>query len=333
MIGCRFPTSEAAAAGISLGRMLLEFTSPILLMLLVLHAMVGYVELGTDSWITNITGTILEHPRYGLMLFMWTSGLMFVLRFFAGPIVHKISPLGLLFVSGILGCTGLLLLGSANSILFCVIAATIYGFGKTFLWPTMLGVVSERFPRGGAVTLGMMGGVGMLSAGLLGGPGIGYKQDFFAVRNLEATDPGAYARYKSSDLASFLFFPPVAGLDQARVAVLGDNGKGLQQQVAEFTAGGRPLSDDKNLEALETWWTTYGKPHADEDRDPVKNATLYGGQMALTYTAAVPAAMAIGYLILIIYFMTQGGYKAEVLVGHAAQDEEFTGGVQGPAEM
>jgi MFS family permease len=324
MFGCKFPTSEASAAGVSLGTMLLEFLSPVLLLLLVLHAMVGYVELGTDSWISNITGTILENKNFGLMLFIWTSGLMFALRFFAGPIVHKISPLGLLFVSAILGCAGLLLLGRADGVLFCIVAATIYGFGKTFLWPTMLGVVSERFPRGGAVTLGMMGGVGMLSAGILGGPGIGYKQDFFAVRNLQANDPAAYSRYKSGSEVGFLMFPPVAGLDQSRVAVLADNGVQLKKDVAEFPT-------DKNLEALATWWEG-AKAYADQDREPVMNATLYGGQRALTATAAVPAMMALGYLILIIYFVTKGGYKAEVLVGHAAKDEKFTGGTEGPGE-
>ncbi|MGE3804665.1 MAG: sugar MFS transporter, partial [Gemmataceae bacterium] len=136
-------------------------------MLLVLHALVGYVELGTDSWIQLITGNILDSKTGGMMLFIWTSSLMFGLRFFAGPIVHRISPLGLLFVSAVLGCAGLIFLGNAYGILACVLAATVYGFGKTFLWPTMLGVVSERFPRGGAITLGMIGGVGMLSAGLL----------------------------------------------------------------------------------------------------------------------------------------------------------------------
>src|SRR5205085_2700493 len=155
-------------------------------------------------WIANITGRILENRNFGLMLFIWTSGLMFVLRFFAGPIVHKISPLGLLFASSIVGCAGLLLLGQASTALVCIAAATIYGFGKTFLWPTMLGVVSEQFPRGGAITLGAIGGIGALSAGLLGGPGIGYKQDYFATKDLEAKDLPAYERYKSSDKNAFL---------------------------------------------------------------------------------------------------------------------------------
>ena len=109
MLGRRFPKSEASASGVEIGTMLLQFASPVLLFLLLLHACVGYVELGTDSWIGNITGRILESKESGLWLFIWTSGLMFVLRFFAGPIVHKINPLGLLFASAIFGTVGLLL--------------------------------------------------------------------------------------------------------------------------------------------------------------------------------------------------------------------------------
>jgi len=331
MIGRKFPRSEAAESGITLGQMLLEFASPVLLFLLVLHALVGYVELGTDSWITNITGAILENKNYGLMLFIWTSGLMFVLRFFAGPIVHKISPLGLLFCSSVLGAIGLYMLGQAQGAIACVVAATIYGFGKTFLWPTMLGVVSEQFPRGGALTLGTIGGVGMLSAGLLGGPGIGYKQDYFASNQLKEADPAAYGRYKSDDTNRFLFFPPVVGLDGSKVATLADDGKRLGSDIKALEASGRSLQDDKNLARLNAWWES-AKTDAPSDAKPVKEAGLFGGRMALTYTAVVPAMMAFGYLILILYYRARGGYKAEVLVGHKAEDEKFTGGTTGPGE-
>jgi hypothetical protein len=286
-----------------------------LAMLLVLHALVGYVELGTDSWITNITGNILDNANYGLLLFVWTSGLMFVLRFFAGPIVHRISPLGLLCVSGVLGCTGLLLLGNVKGALACIFAATIYGFGKTFLWPTMLGVVSERFPRGGALTLGTIGGVGMLSAGILGGPGIGYKQDYYASQNLEKTDPAAFARYKAEKARGFLFFPEIYGLDGSKVATLlgnpgENNGNGtlLAQDIANLEGRGGKLSDDKNLEKLAAWWAV-AKVDASKDAMPVRDAVVFGGQMALTATAAVPGMMAVGYLILILYFLMKGGYQ------------------------
>src|SRR5262249_51171807 len=155
---------------------------------------------------------------------VYTSALMFTLRFFAGPIVERTSPLGLLFASGILGATGLTLLSRADSIAFCVLAATVYACGKTFLWPTMLAVVSEQFPRGGAITIGAIGGVGMLSAGLLGGPGIGFQQDHYASENLQEADPAVYELYKAPTENEFLGFK-TTGLDGAKVGVLEDGGK------------------------------------------------------------------------------------------------------------
>src|SRR5690606_22056110 len=205
-----------------------EFTSPILLFLLLLQACVGYVELGTDSWISKITDEIVKGQ--GLYLFIWASSIMFVLRFFAGPIVEKINPLGLLLISAILGCLGLTMCGmdglesaagGAESVVMATWAAvTIYALGKTFFWPTMLGVVGERFPRGGALTMGAVGGSGMLSAGVLGGPGIGYKQDYFASSHLRNDLTAAtYERYAAAETNRFLFFPAINGLDGSKVDV------------------------------------------------------------------------------------------------------------------
>ena len=273
-LGPRFPKSEARQHGVTLPQMLVEFGQPILLLLLFIHAMVGYVELGTDSWISNITGNILASRQDGLLLFVYTSSLMFALRFCAGPIVRRISPLGLLCVCAVLAAIGLTLLGNARAGAALVIAATTYGVGKTFFWPTMLGVVSERFPRGGALTIGAVGGIGVFSAGLLGGPGIGYKQDYFASNDLKQKAPGIYEEYKSAGKSRFLLFE-IQGLDGSKVAA-----------VRAKAAGDR-----------------------DQKEVLVHEADLLGGRMALKVTAAVPATMALLYLVLIFYFKAKGGYK------------------------
>jgi len=293
----------------------------VLAALLVLHGLVGYVELGTDSWISNITGTILADPKKGLLLFIWTSAFMFALRFFAGPIVHRISPLGLLFAAAVTAAIGLTMLGYAKTGFGCIIAASVYGLGKTYYWPTMLGVASERFPRGGALVLGCMGGVGMLSAGLLGGPGIGYKQDYFATNQLKQQAPAAYDRYKSDTTKSFLVFPEIAGLDGAKVATLNDSGDQIKKDIAALEKSGRKLSDDKNLEKLSQWWET-AKAEADKDKPAVNEATLHGGKAALRWTALVPLAMAIGYLLLILYFRAKGGYKQVHIEGSGKEAKE-----------
>ena len=274
-LGQQFPKSEASKHGVTFGEMLSEFAAPVLLLLLCVHALLGYVELGTDSWIGNITGNILASRENGLLLFVYTSSLMFALRFFAGPIVERISPLGLLFVGASCGAIGLTLLGNASTGLFVVVAASIYGVGKTFLWPTMLAVVSERFPKGGAITIGAMGGIGMLSAGLLGGPGIGYNQDYYASKDLKEKAPAVYDQYKSATKNHFLVFPEIQGLDGSKVGVV----RGKEAKVRS------------------------------PEESQVHDADLLGGRMALKITAAIPAAMAALYLLLIVYFRAKGGYK------------------------
>jgi MFS family permease len=294
----KFPISEARAAGISFGEMLMQFASPVLFLLLFLHMCIGYVELGTDSWITNIMNNVIQGKA--ILLFIYTSAIMFVLRFFAGPIVEKINPIGLLFASSLLGMIGLYWLGSANAGWAILVGATIYGLGKTFLWPTMLGVVGERFPRGGAVIMGTVGGVGMLSAGLLGGPGIGYTQDYYASHALQQENPGFFEEIKAESPTRFLFFPAITGLNGAKVEAI--------------------QPDDPNYSM-------------------VKEANIYGGRMALKWTAAVPLTMAVGYLLLIIYFQLVGGYKTVEIDStgashetqhHPSAEEAIEEGEQGP---
>jgi len=292
--------------------MLSHLTSPVLLFLLVLMAMVGFVELGTDSWISNITGNLLANPTRGLYLFIWTSGLMFVLRFCAGPIVHRISPLGLLFAGSCLGMLGLLLLSEAGAgfqlgspWIAAWLAVTIYAMGKTYYWPTMLGVVAERFPKGGALTLGAVGCVGTLSAGLLGGPTIGFMQDHFAAQQLRQTSPATYERYRADKPNSLLWVFQTTGLDGSKVAILSDNGEQLRHDLQVLQQSGKT---DAHLQQLSGWWDDV-LSNADQDRQPVTEATLHGSRMALRCTALLPALMALGYLILIRHFRSKGGYQ------------------------
>ena len=316
LIGQKFPKSEASDAGVSYGVMFAQLFAPLMLMLLLLHALVGYVELGTDSWIAKITGSIMSSKQNGLLLLVYTSGLMFALRFFAGPIVHRISPLGLLFVSSLLGVAGLQLLGIANSVVVCVIAATVYACGKTFLWPTMLAVASERFPKGGAITIGCLGGFGMLSAGLLGGPGLGFKQDYYASSKLKESSPAVYERYKAAKENSFVGFK-VVGLDGSKVGVLDDQGKVLARDNEFLRKAGKPEDE------LVGWWAD-AQNTAGEDKKLVDKAVIYGGQSALQLTSYVPLTMAGLYLLLILGFKAVGGYKVVHLAPGGA-DEVYGG--------
>jgi len=305
MLGQSFPTSEASQAGTSYGEMLIQFVSPILLLLLFIHALVGYVELGTDSWISKITGSIMQDPKSGLLLFVYTSGLMFILRFFAGPIEHAVSPLGLLFISAIFGATGLLLLGNATGVIFCVVAATVYALGKTFLWPTMLAVAAERFPKGGAIVIGAMGGVGMLSAGFLGGPGIGFKQDYYAAEKLKEKNPEVHKAFAAKEDNSFYGLVHVRGLNGKKVADV----VGKHEELENAVNAAKESKDQQQIATAEANLAAWKNSDDGKADQVIEEASLYGGRMALMLTAAVPATMAVLYLFLIVYFKLTGGYK------------------------
>lgn len=295
-----FPKTAAQEGTVSYGGMLVSLLGPFFVILLLAHACVGYVELGTDSWINKITGKILSSAALGTTLFIYTSLLMTALRFFAGPIVHKISSLGLLLASAVTGAVGLYLISIGESIPFMFFAATIYALGKTFLWPTMLGVVGERFPQSATVAMALMGFAGMTSAGLLGGPGIGYKQDYYASQYIQENAPQTFARVKAPNENNFLFFPSITGIDGAKAGMIEDDGAAITQEAA---IAGSEINDNA-FSALKNqfdWWQS-NKQFAAEDKAPVEAATLYGSRMALRMTAIVPATMAVLYLLLIVCF-------------------------------
>jgi hypothetical protein len=193
--------------------------SILLFILFVTHALVGAVELGTDGWIQNITGNLFTSEQ-GKYLFMWTSAIMFSLRFCANFIEKQlgISPIGILLICAVLACVGLNLASGMTSIGVAFLALGIYAVGKTFFWPTMLAVASDRFPRTGAIAISIMGGIGMLSAGMIGSPGLGYAKDRFATEALAQANPAALEHYKAEKPSKFLFFSETVALDGTKLA-------------------------------------------------------------------------------------------------------------------
>ena len=151
---------------------------PMMIFLCIVMFPLATTELGTDAAITGIMAEPLQAADQNpLWVLIYTSAIMTVLRFFAGPIVQKLTPLGLLATCAGLAMVGLLLLSVTTTLVAIFAAATLYGIGKTFFWPTTLGVVSEQFPKGGALTLNAIAGIGMLSVGIVGGPLIGAMQE------------------------------------------------------------------------------------------------------------------------------------------------------------
>lgn len=255
----------------------------LIFVLFVTHALVGAVELGTDGWAQNITGNLLT-PTQGNILFVFTSAFMFSLRFCADFIEKKLgfSPVGLLTVCAIIACVGLNFISGLTTFVGAMGAWAVYALGKTFFWPTMLAVVSDRFPRSGAIAISIMGGIGMMSAGMLGSPGLGYAKDRFASEELNQANPAAYAEYKSATPSKFLVFKEVNGLDGAK----------LGAAKAAVGAG-----------------------TADAKQKAVHEADMKGDRRTLKADSVIPAIMAGIYLLLLLYFKAIGGYKVIHLNG------------------
>lgn len=160
-IGLKFPPTERAASGVSMGEMFKELLKPMFLVFFASMFLTAASELAPGQWV-DLALTRTVHMQ-GILLLVYVSGIMFVARHFAGPISHKLSPIGLLWISCLLASLGLLLLSVANSPVTGMLAATVWGCGVCFMWPTMLATSSERFPRGGALLMGLMGTAGTLS--------------------------------------------------------------------------------------------------------------------------------------------------------------------------
>jgi MFS family permease len=276
----------------------------LLFALFITHALVGAVELGTDGWIQSITGNILT-PLQGNILFVFTSAIMFSLRFCADFIEKKIglSPVGILLACAILACVGLNFASGIAAFGGAMGALAVYAVGKTFFWPTMLAVASDRFPRTGAVAISIMGGLGMMSAGLVGSPGLGYAKDRFASAELEKANPAVYAQYKVAEPKGWLFFGKVTAIDGKK---LGEVQGKLQKAREELTKAG--VADPKAaLEKL-----------TPEERI-VHESSIKGDRRTLVADSFIPAAMALIYLVILLYFKAIGGYKPVHIVPVAEQ--------------
>jgi MFS family permease len=252
-----------------------SFGRPLLAFLIIIMMPLATTEIGTDGWISSLMEGPMKASGYNAgWVLVYTSAIMMALRFCAGPIVHKLSPLGLLATCATLAIVGLTALsktaGAGLGAIFA--AATLYAVGKTFFWPTMLGITTEQCPKGGALTLNTISGIGMLAVGILGFPFIGYLQETTATKKLAVENQ---ALYQSVTVEKQYLLGAYKAIDPVKAtAITAEDGK------AALTA-----------------------------------ANTAGQFSALGKMAMFPAFMLCGYLVLIFYFKSKGGYQAVHIEG------------------
>jgi fucose permease len=195
----KFPPTERVAAGVSAKSMWSQAVQPLFIVFFLCMFLTAASELAPGSWV-DLALTLTVGMK-GIWLLVYVSGLMFVMRHFAGPLAHRLSPVGLLWLSCMLASLGLILLSYANSKVTGLLAATVWGIGVCYMWPTMLGSASERFPRGGALLIGLMGTGGTLSVFFVL-PQMGKIYDYAKIK--EAGGAAAFEALKGPQLDAVL---------------------------------------------------------------------------------------------------------------------------------
>ena len=157
-----FPVTERVARGVSTSQMYKALLKPLFIVMIILMFGTAITELFTGQWIDVLLKNVTDNA---ILLLTIETGIMVLGRGLAEPVVHRLSPQGVLLMSAILSALGLYLLGhSTGNMLF--VGAIVFGMGVCYFWPTMLGFVSENLPETGAVGMNFMGGAGMFAVSI-----------------------------------------------------------------------------------------------------------------------------------------------------------------------
>jgi MFS transporter, putative metabolite:H+ symporter len=160
--GQKFPEAEAAGQA-RLSDNLRGMLNPLYLFMLVCMVLTANSELSTQQWVGPLLKSSGAMPMIVLAL---TTGLMAVGRFYAGPVVHRLNPTGVLWGSAIIATLGIWMLAHVTGPM-TYLAAILFAVGVCYFWPTMLGFVGEYIPQSGALGMSVIGGMGMFATGLL----------------------------------------------------------------------------------------------------------------------------------------------------------------------
>ena len=157
-----FPVTERVSSGVSTKDMYKAVLTPLYIFLLICMLGTAITELFTNQWV----GVLLQNvTKSAILVLALVAAVQALARSVAGPVVHRISPAGLLLLSAIISTLGIYLLGTlTGGAIF--IAAIIFGIGVAYFWPTMLGFVSENIPKSGALGINLLGGAGMFAVSI-----------------------------------------------------------------------------------------------------------------------------------------------------------------------
>ncbi|MEX0770398.1 MAG: MFS transporter [Balneolaceae bacterium] len=321
----KFPKTETAEAGIPMSELFrYTLTHPLVLGLIFLKMVTLSLEMGPSRWIPEVLQAAGVH---GMLVFVWISGLMMVLRIFAGPFVERFSPTGMLLGASVLTGIGLFMFAFIETGLVpLMLAGTVFACGVAFYFPTMVGLMSERFPKSGSLGIVLMIGLGFFAAGgtnaIMGGIADDYLPDALdeeqTVSVLEQVEERFPEHVQQAEAA--------AG-DLDRLADLGYRAVDAQnvlnhtENALDYYRSNGELDGNLTGNALRALLDA-GIPQEEEltaeASQILRPADNYGGRMSFFWVAPVAFLVAIVFLIMFINDKRQGGYKVVRL------DEEQT---------
>ena len=292
-----FPATEGVRAGVGVAEMFkASLATPLMWVMLVAMALTASVELGPNRWVPAV---LEAGGMAGILVLVWINGLMAVLRYRAGPVVKQLSPTGVLLASAGLSAVGLMGLSLGGPGWATAGSATVFAVGVCYFWPTMLGVVSERVPRSGALGLGLMGTVGMATVGLVTAPTMGQIADRYAHERLPVDATVAL-------LASGISIRALPGdLDGEAAA------EAVRLVMTELRRGG-PLPQPETANALRAVIAADAYPElvggAQALLGPAEN---YGGRISFRYVVPLCGALMLIFGTLYLRDRRAGGYVVE----------------------
>ena len=247
-------------------------------------------EIATDGWIRTLMEPLLGELGASWAIVM-SAGIMMVLRFFAGIPLKYMSPPALLLLSSVFSIIGLFALSSVSGLTMILVAFVFYAVGQTFYWPTVLGFVSEQFPKGGAMTLNTVSAMGLLTVGIFGFPFLGAVQDHYNAKTIEAQQPEVVAQIKAQEGQKVVSEKNFFGVKYTAI-----NAAGVKEKLA---------APENAPEAV--------KVKSEEALTALNAELAKTGQSSLKVAAVLPLIMAVAFILIILYYKSIGGYKPVVL--------------------
>ena len=307
----RFPKTENAEAGIPVGEMFrYTLTNPFFLLMLLMMAITTSLELGPMRWVPSV---LQAGGLHGILVLVWISGWMVVLRLLASHFVERLAPTGMLLVAATLTGTGLFLLSFAQGTWSAFAAATVFAWGVAFFFPTMVGVVSERLPRTGSLGIVLTAGVGLGMAGAIGVPLMGKLADGYLAESLPASTVSVLERVEQQFPAHI-----ARASDESQRASLGYQQREVEDALAAtrtaLAANERTgsINNDATANALRAIVATAvpNEPLVGEANAILQPAEAQGGQRSFRYVAPAALVLILVFGVMYVRDRRRGGYRA-----------------------